>query len=159
MSAGSVTSYTLLLTGEFSPEQLTAALAGATGVPVGAIDVAHLGSCDRSMDADVYATYEPVAGNVAWMLDVSVSGAVADPPGWEQLGAALATGLGQPVLYEAEPQSDTAYWLASPEGWRTRARVDDIEPPDGWGGIAVDVQAVARKVDELPSVPVETDPE
>jgi hypothetical protein len=60
------------------------------------------------------------------------------------------------VLYPAEPLPPSAYWVALPDGSRTRARVYENDKEDG---TALVIDAVAKPVPWLPAVRVEAQPE
>jgi hypothetical protein len=152
-------SFGLLLLGELNVGRVGAALAQAASVPVGDVDVAPEGVMERNWEAAVLCTYEAAAGSVTWMLDLFLSAQLESPPGPESFAAILAEGIGEPVLYQARPFSDTSYWLADPAGWRTRARIEDVDGLEVDDRPVIAVTAVQRAVSSLPEVPVDPLPE
>ena len=146
--------YDLLLVGDLDTARLRAALAELAAVPAAAVDVAAAEAEERDWDAAVLCTYRAVRGDVSWSLDVYLT--VPEPPGVAEAAASLAGSLGLPVLYPAEAFPPSAYWLARPDGSRTRARVyeQDIE-----GEAALVIDAVAEPVAGLPRVRVQPQPE
>jgi hypothetical protein len=85
-------------------------------------------------------------------LNVYLTEAVSGPLEEAEAAAQLAVGLGVPVLYSAQPYPPSAYWLASPDGSRTRARVYGEDA-------ALVIDAVERPVALLPGVRVDAQPE
>jgi hypothetical protein len=149
--------YDLLLIGDLHLARLTAALSVLVAVPVEAVDVAAAdGGEDRNWDALVLCTYEAVRGDVTWSLDVHVSDAVPAAPDLAAAAEQLTLALGVPVLFSAQAFPPSAYWLAAPDGPRTRARVYDVDSDDG---TALVIDAVERPVAALPGVRVEPQPE
>jgi hypothetical protein len=148
--------YDLLLAGDLDVPRLASALSALTSVPVGAVDVADEGVDDRNWDAAVLATYEQVGGDVAWSVNVYLSETVTERPTEAQLAGYLADALAVPVLYPAESYPPSAYWVASPDGPPTRARVYDGQ---GDHQDLVVIDAVERPVALLPNVRVEAQPE
>jgi hypothetical protein len=146
--------YDLLLVGDLDGVRLSAALAALASVPAESVDVAGADAEERDWDAAVLCTYRAVAGDVPWSLDVYL--AVAAPPSVADAGKSLAVSLGMPVLYPAEAFPPSAYWMALPDGSRTRARVYE---QDGEDGTALIIDAVAKPVGWLPGVRVEPQPE
>jgi hypothetical protein len=148
--------YDLLLAGDLDVPRLTAALAALASVPLEAADVAAVEAEDRNWDAPVLCTYEAVQGDVSWSLDVHLRDDVPAAPDEAAAAEFLAAALDMPVLYPAEPFPPSAYWLAAPDGPRTRARVYEIDKDDG---TALVIDAVARPVAALPGVRAELQPE
>lgn len=148
--------YNLLLAGGFDRAELAEALAELAAVPVDMVDVADADSAERNWDAAVSCVYEPTAGHVSWMLDINLTDAVQSPPTEARAAAHLADRLGAPVLYPAESNPPSAYWLAAPGGLVARARVyssNDGDRPE------ITIDAVDVPVPSLPTVPVVAQPE
>jgi hypothetical protein len=148
--------YYLLLVGDLVVARLAAALAALASVAVEAVDVALVDTAERAWDAPVLCTYEAVHGDVSWSLDVYLSDAVSSAPDEAAAAAFLAVTLGLPVLYSAQPFPPSAYWLAAPDGLRTRARVYDDDQDDT---TALVIDAVAAPVASLPGMRVAALPE
>jgi hypothetical protein len=146
--------YDLLLAGGLDVPRLAAALAALAAVPVEAVDVAPADVEERDWDAAVLCTYRPVHGDLSWSVDVYVTGSA--PPSVAEAAKSLALSLETPVLYPAEEFPPSAYWMALPDGSRTRARVYENDREDG---VALVIDAVAKPVRWLPAVRVEAQPE
>ena len=146
--------YDLLLAGDLDVPRLTAALAALAAVPADAVDVAPADVAERAWDAAVLCTYRPVHGDISWSLDVYLTGSA--PPSVAVAAETLAVSLATPVLYPAESFPPSAYWLALPDGSRTRARVYENDEEDG---TALVIDAVAKPVAWLPAVRVAAQPE
>ncbi|WP_214351305.1 hypothetical protein [Streptomyces sp. CJ_13] len=125
--------YNLLTVDPVSPETMALALAGCLGIAVDDVDVADSdGDPDlRNWDAPVSCEYRAVQGDVAWSLDVYAQGHVADQPPESDLAAGFAKAAMTTVLFPAEEALPSAYWVVTPEGLLTRARLElsDDEPP------------------------------
>jgi hypothetical protein len=147
--------YDLLLAGDFDRATLAGALADLAGVAAGLVDIADRDAEERAWDSAVLCTYEPVGGDVSWLLDVySVAGEAREPDVSVAAGS-LAARLGVPVLWAAQELPPSAFWLVMPDGTRTRARVYE-----GDGDVpAYRVDAVERPVPAFPSARVEPLPE
>src|SRR4051794_5219961 len=115
--------YDLLLAGDFDRATLAGALADLTGVTADAVDIADRDAEDRAWESPVLCTYEPVGGDVSWLLDVYVAPGVTHEPEVSVAAALIATRLGAPVLWAAQESLPSAFWLVTPDGTRTRARV------------------------------------
>ncbi|WP_433719261.1 hypothetical protein ACQP2Y_32235 [Actinoplanes sp. CA-051413] len=146
--------YDLLLAGDLDTARLSAALADLASVPLEAVDVADAEAEERNWDAAVLCTCRAVQGDLSWSLDVYL--AVPEPPGAMKAAESLAVSLGLPVLYPAEPFPPSAYWMALPDGSRTRARVYE---QDKEGETVLVIDAVAKPVAWLPGIRVEAQPE
>ena len=146
--------YDLLLVGDLNLSRLTAALGALAAVPVEAVDVAAADVEERDWDAAVLCTYRPVHGDLSWSLDVYLT--VTSPPSANEAAGSLAVSLETPVLYPAESLPPSAYWMALPDGSRTRARVYEVDKEEG---TALVIDAVAKPVAWLPAVRVEAQPE
>lgn len=146
--------YDLLVAGEISFARLRAALARINGVPVEAVDVAEEDVEDRNWQAAVLCTCGRRTGDIVWSLDIYVSDAAGAQRSAAETAEELAYELRVPILYDAGGVRPSAYWLAAPDGPRTRARVYD-GPDDG----SLVIDAVARPVASLPHVRVALQPE
>jgi hypothetical protein len=151
------TGYDLLVAGDISFARLRAALARITKVPVDAVDVAGADAEDRNWQAAVICTCEPRSGDVKWSLDIYVTDAAGDQGSPARTAEELAYELRVPVLYDAGGGRPSAYWLAAPDGPRTRARVYDGPGDNDDGSLVID--AVERPVALLPHVRVALQPE
>ena len=145
--------YDLLLAGDFDRAALAGALADLAGVKTGAVDIADRDTEDRAWDSSILCTYEPVGGDVSWLLDVYVVAGAAREPDVSVAAALIASRLGTPVLWAAQESLPSAFWLVTPDGTRTRARVYE---DDGDGDVAAyKVDAVEKPVPVFPSARVE----
>ncbi|MFJ8197590.1 hypothetical protein [Streptomyces sp. NPDC096152] len=151
--------YDLLLTGR--PVR-AAVLAGALIEAVGAgevdVDVADRDGDQSTRDwaAPVLCGYSGLRGDVSMSLDIYVLDELFDQvPSEAEFAGRLASAVGAAVLYPAMEDVPSAYWVASPSGGTTRARLlsSDDEPP------VHTIDAVASAVAELPHVPVSELPE
>lgn len=149
--------YNLFLTGELRPAAMAAALASLASLPIESVDVAAADDYDnRNWDAAISCTYEPVTGDVSWMLDIELTEAVTPRPTERAAAAHLAEQLQTPVLYPADEGIPSAYWLAAPGGLHARARLygDDESDP-----LKYTIDAVERPVPSLPTLRVAPIPE
>jgi hypothetical protein len=146
-------SYYLLTTGHVDFVRLRAVLAALASVPVDMVDVAGEGVMDRNWQAAVLCTYSPTSGDIRWNLDLYFSDAVRVQPAEADAAAELARVLQVPVLYDAGLVRPSAFWLAAPDGPRTRARVFDGDDD------SLVIDAVARPVELLRGVRVDVVPE
>jgi hypothetical protein len=147
--------YDLLLAGDFDRATLAGALADLTGVPADAVDIADRDAEDRAWDSPVLCTYEPVGGDLAWLLDIYLGAGTAHEPDVSVAAQLIATRLGTAVLWAAQEAPPSAFWLITPDGTRTRARVYDED-----GDLATyRLDAVEKPVPQFPSVRVEPLPE
>src|SRR4051812_38919557 len=125
--------YDLLLAGGFGRAALAGALADLAGVPADAVDIAGRDADDRAWDSPVLCTYEPVGGDVSWLLAIYVAAGAARKPDLPVAAGLIAARLATPVLWAAQEPLPSAYWLVTPDGTRTRARVYE---EDGAGDVA-----------------------
>ena len=145
--------YFMMLIGRLDLDRLRAALAVFARVPVEQVDVSAKDIMERDWEAAVLCTYEPVAGDISWWLDIYL--AASEPPE-DELAEQLAAALGVPVVHSAQDYPPSAHWLVEPNGSRTRARIYDGDREDG---MELLVDAVERPVALLPHVKVEPQPE
>ncbi|WP_051809212.1 hypothetical protein [Actinoplanes subtropicus] len=144
--------YDLLLAGDFDRATLAGALADLAGVPAAAVDIADRDAEDRAWDSPVLCTYEPAGGDVSWLLDIYVVPGAAREPDVSVAAGLIATQLGTPVLWAAQESLPSAFWLVTPDGARTRARVYE---DDG----AYRIEAIEKPLPSFPSARVEPLPE
>ncbi|MGW6237405.1 hypothetical protein [Streptomyces sp. NPDC055094] len=138
-----------LISQPLEPSELIAALAHATGVRPGQVDVCaeEDGQDARDWEAFVLCTHHRVRGDVVMSLDVQVQPATAAygaPETEAELAAALAARTGAAVLYPDERVDPETYWLAAPAGGSpapvvTRARL-----------VAAEVAPDVTEADERP---------
>jgi hypothetical protein len=147
--------YDLLLAGGFDRATLAVALADLAGVTADAVDIAERAAVDRAWDSPVLCTYEPVGGDLSWLLDIYFGPGAAQEPGVPVTAQLIAARLGTAVLWAAQEFPPSAFWLITPDGTRTRARVYDED-----GDLAAyRLDAVEKPVPQFPSVRVEPLPE
>jgi hypothetical protein len=145
--------YDLLLAGDFDRTALAGALAELAGVMAGAVDIADRDAEDRAWDSPVLCTYERVGGDVSWLLDVYVVAGAGREPDVSVAAGLIAARLKTPVLWAAQEPLPSAFWLVTPDGTRTRARVYE---DDGAGDVvAYQVDAVEKPVPQFSSARVE----
>ncbi|MEU4692463.1 hypothetical protein [Actinoplanes sp. NPDC023714] len=145
--------YDLLLIGDLDILRMQAALASVAQVPVEKVDVGSGWSGDRNWDAPVLCTYEELDGDISYSLDIHLS---TVEPAVEELARHLAVELGELILYPAESNPPSAFWLVQPDGSRTRARIEDEDLDDTTLHV---IDAVEKPVALLPDVKVELQPE
>src|SRR3954451_18037410 len=100
--------YDLLLGGDFDRAALAGALAELSGVPADAVDIADRDAEDRAWDTPVLCTYEPVVGDVCWLLDVYVPAGAAREPDVAVAASLIAARLGLSVLWAAQESVPSA---------------------------------------------------
>ncbi len=141
------------VTGELRADRLAAALAEIFRVVPGDVEVVDTETTDpegRNWDALVFCEYEVALGQVSWALDVYAQDTVTEQPGEAELARRLAAELRCVVLHPAAEAPPSAYWLVTPDGRATRARLyasDDDEPVHS-------IDAVEDPVPQLPDVRV-----
>ncbi|MEU6084230.1 hypothetical protein [Streptomyces sp. NPDC047108] len=149
--------YNILVTHEATLERLGPALSAILGVPAPEVDVADAyGDPDgRNWDALVSCEYTAVRGDLVWSLDVYVQDQAPQHPSEADMAAQLAAWTHAAVLFSAEEEPPSAYWVATPEGRFARARllVSDEENP------VYTVEAVEAPVQQLPAAQVTRIPE
>ncbi|MFJ8918577.1 hypothetical protein ACIREK_03805 [Streptomyces sp. NPDC102415] len=147
--------YTFLTVHQPSAAAMAVALAGAVGVTAADVDVADESVGHRDWAAVVLCDRMSLAGDLALAWDVHVSPRVGPaPPPVAEVALRLAARLGTTVLHPAEGVRPSAYWAATPDGIRTRARVLD-GGMDGDGRPVFTVDAVEKAVAQLPWARVE----
>lgn len=151
--------YDLLLAGPpVSPSTLADSLAEAVGAGRVDVDVADRDEDQSGRDwaAPVLCGYIRIRGDVSMSLDIYVLDDLFDKaPSEAEFAHRLAAAIGVPVLYPAAENIPSAYWLATPSGASTRARLlsSDDEPP------VHTIDAVETAVAELPHIRVSELPE
>ncbi|MET8247750.1 hypothetical protein ABZV31_27090 [Streptomyces sp. NPDC005202] len=149
----------LLTVAEPAPASLRRALADLLTVPDEAVDVADADGDQegRHWEAPVLCTYRLLPpGDLALELDISVEDGIAGSLSEAELALGLAARVGCSVLYPAELDLPSAYWVAVPDGRSVRCR---LEPVDTDEETAYRVDAVEEPVADLPGATVETLPE
>ncbi|MFF5760223.1 hypothetical protein [Streptomyces longwoodensis] len=149
--------YNFLTVDHLSVTRVCDVLASAIEVPSASVDVADADGDQEERDwgALVLCDWAARRGDVSVSLDVFVQDAVAAPPTEPQCAVAVARVAETVVLYPAEEARPSAYWLATPEGMVTRARLlaSDDSPP------VYSIDAVETAVPQLPGVHVTLLPE
>jgi hypothetical protein len=148
--------YDLLLAGDFDRTTLVAALADLAGVTADAVDIAERDAAERAWNSPVLCTYEPVGGDLSWLLDIYFGAGAAHEPGVPVAAQLIAARLGTAVLWAAQEFPPSAFWLITPDGTRTRARVYDEDAGDL---AAYRLDAVETPVPQFPLARVEPLPE
>ncbi|MFJ6524736.1 hypothetical protein ACIQMZ_05615 [Streptomyces longwoodensis] len=149
--------YDFFVVADLPVSRIAAALATAVQVPPEVIDIADAyGEQEgRNWDALVLGDRVPVYGDASVTLSVYVQETVTAPPTEAECAAAFAAAAGTVVLYPADEAPPSAYWLVTPEGLVTRARLlaSDDSPP------VYSIDAVETAVPQLPGVHVTLLPE
>ncbi|MFF9392741.1 hypothetical protein [Streptomyces griseoluteus] len=144
--------YNLLTVEPLTLDTAAAALAQCLRVPVQEVDVADEETDQdlRNWDALVLCEQATVLGDVSTSLDIYVQESVQPQPSERELAAALAQATHSAVLFPAEEDVPSAYWLATEEGLVTRTRLNssDDERP------RYTIDLVEAPVAQLPHVPV-----
>ncbi|MCL7376011.1 hypothetical protein [Streptomyces sp. 35G-GA-8] len=153
-----------LISQRLEPSELVAALAYATGVRPGQVDVcAEVDSQDaRDWEAFVLCTHHRVRGDVVMSLDVQVQPATAAygaPETEAELAVAFAARTGVAVLYPDAGVDPETYWLAAPAGGSpdtvvTRARLAASDASSADGRPVYTVNAVETAVAAFPGAEV-----
>ncbi|MGW0766899.1 hypothetical protein [Streptomyces sp. NPDC002676] len=149
--------YNLLTVELLSLDAVTAALAQCLHVREQDVDVADEDTDQetRNWDALVFCEKATVLGDVSTSLDIYVQESVQPQPTERELAPELARAAGTVVLFPAEEEPPSAYWLAAEDGLVTRARLydsDDEEPH-------YTIDRVETPVSRLPHVTVARIPE
>ncbi len=149
--------YNLFTVDRLQPSRITGVLASCLSVEPNAVDVADIDGEqeNRNWGALVFCDYSSVRGDVSLGLDIFVQDTVASRPAEAELASSFAGAARVAVLYPAEEQVPSAYWLVTPAGLVTRARLlfsDDENP-------VYSIDAVEAEVPELPDVRVMQLPE
>ncbi|WP_405665219.1 hypothetical protein OG379_24855 [Streptomyces sp. NBC_01166] len=149
--------YTFLTVHRPAPAAMAIALAEVVGVTAAEVDVADESDGHRDWTAAVLCDRMSLTGDLALCWDVRVAPRVAPPPPTEAEAALLlAALLGTTVLHPAGGVvRPSAYWAATPDGIRTRARVLDEDDTSEDGPPSLIVDAVEEPVAQLPRARVE----
>ncbi|HEX3783798.1 MAG TPA: hypothetical protein VHX38_29390 [Pseudonocardiaceae bacterium] len=151
--------YNFFVIGELDRARLATALAALTAVPVESVDLSDSDDQDdRNWGASVSCMYAQVYGDVSWLLDIYLTEDVPRKPDEPTAAAGLAEALGTAMLYAAPLALPSAYWLAAPGGLLTRARLHSVEDSAD-ERISYRIDAVAQPVPQLPTVPIDRQPE
>ncbi|MFF0460877.1 hypothetical protein [Streptomyces mexicanus] len=149
--------YNFFTDDRLQPSRIIDVLASCLSVDPNAVDVADIDGEqeNRNWGALVFCDHSSVRGDVSFGLDIFVQDTVASRPAEDELASSFAGAAGVVVLYPAEEQIPSAYWLVTPAGLVTRARLlssDDENP-------VYSIDAVEAAVPELPDVRVMQLPE
>ncbi|MBG0854220.1 hypothetical protein I2W78_20875 [Streptomyces spinoverrucosus] len=149
--------YNFFTVDRLQPPLLSNALASCINVEPSTVDVADVDGDqdDRNWDAHVLCDYTHVFGNVSLTLDIFVQDAVPNQPNEADAAKKFAAAAQTVVLYPAAEQIPSAYWLVTPTGLLTRARLvatDDERP-------TYSIDAVEAAIPQLPGVRVMQLPE
>ncbi|MDN3262230.1 hypothetical protein QWJ26_20965 [Streptomyces sp. CSDS2] len=149
--------YNLLTVEPLTLDAVTAALAQCLRVGVQEVDVADegTGQDSRNWDALVLCEMVTVLGDVSTSLDIYVHESVQPLPSERELASSFARSAGVLVLFPAEEEPPSAYWLATESGLVTRSRLyeTDAEEP------RYTIDRVEAPIDRLPHVTVARIPE
>ncbi|MEU9763710.1 hypothetical protein ACFYYY_17505 [Streptomyces sp. NPDC001834] len=149
--------YNLFTTDRLQPPQISDALASCLRVEPNAVDVADFDGDqeNRNWDALALCDYSHVLGDVSLTMNIFVQEAVSQQPAEPDFASRFAAAAQTVVLYPAEEQLPSAYWLVTPTGLVTRARLlaSDDERPE------YSIDAVEAAVPQLPGVRVMQLPE
>ncbi|MFD0338372.1 hypothetical protein ACFVH0_06700 [Streptomyces sp. NPDC127117] len=149
--------YNLFTIDRLQPARVSNALASCLRVEPNVVDVADIDADqdNRDRDALVLCDYSDVPGDVSLILDIFVQDAVSHRPTEPEFASRFAVAAQTVVLYPAEERLPSAYWLATPTGSVTRARLlasDDERP-------SYSIDAVEAAVPQLPGIRVMQLPE
>jgi hypothetical protein len=143
--------YNLLAVEPLRLNTVNAVLAECLRVRVQDVDVADDDTDPdlRNWDALILCETATVQGDVSRSLDIYVQEAVQPQPTERDLASAFAQAAHTVVLFPAGEAPPSAYWLATPDGLVTRARLNssDDEP-------RYIIDTVESPVAQLPHVPV-----
>ncbi|MFE7040212.1 hypothetical protein ACFU9X_12375 [Streptomyces atratus] len=149
--------YNLFTTDRLQPPRVSNALASCLHVEPNSVDVADVDADqdNRNWDALALCDYSPVLGDVSLTLDIFVQDAVPQQPTEPEFASRFAVAAQTVVLYPAEEHLPSAYWLVTPAGLVTRARLlaSDDERPE------YSIDAVEAAVPQLPDIRVMQLPE
>ncbi|SFX90846.1 hypothetical protein OH786_14990 [Streptomyces atratus] len=149
--------YNLFTIDRLQPARVSNALASCLRVEPNSVDVADIDADqdNRNWDALALCDYSDVLGDVSLTLDVFVQEAVSQQPTEPEFASRFAVAARSVVLYPAEEHLPSAYWLVTPTGLVTRARLlaSDDERPE------YSIDAVEAAVPQLPGIRVMQLPE
>ncbi|GGZ79806.1 hypothetical protein ACFOOM_07220 [Streptomyces echinoruber] len=150
--------YNFFTVDRLQPPRIADALISCLHVEQGAVDVADTDGDqeNRNWDALVTCDYSYVDGDVSLALDIYVQEAVTPQPPEPETASAFAAAARTIVLYPAEENIPSAYWLVTPTGLVTRARLmasDDETPEYSIDAVEVAVPQLPRaRVMQLPEI-------
>lgn len=148
--------YNLFTVGAVDWSRLKKALSGQFAVPVEAVEVADANEFDsRNWEAWVSCEYEAVHGDVTYSLNIYATDDVEGRPTERALSIGLVGELQQSLLFPADEDLPSAYWVAIPGGPVTRARLVSSDEEES----TYRVDVVEHAVPQLPHVSVAHIPE
>jgi hypothetical protein len=147
--------YNFFVVGDLHPDEIAAALSEILHVPLSDIEVADADADPdtRNWDALVTCEYSPAKGDMTWILDIYAQDSVANQPPERDLVMTLSARTQNIMLYRSEEELPSAYWLTKPDGFVTRARVEESDDH------AFTVDAIETHIAQLPNARVERIPE
>jgi hypothetical protein len=149
--------YNLFTTDRLQPLRVSDALASCLRVEPNSVDVADADADqeNRNWDALALCDYSHALGDVSLNLDIFVQDAVSPQPTEPEFASRFAAAAQTVVLYPAEERLPSAYWLVTPTGLVTRARLlaSDDERPE------YSIDAVEATIPQLPGIRVMQLPE
>ncbi|MFF3782702.1 hypothetical protein [Streptomyces sp. NPDC001933] len=149
--------YNLFTTDHLQPSRVSDALASCLHIEPNSVDVAQVDADqdNRHWDALALCDYSDTFGDVSLTLDIFVQDSVSEQPTESEFASRFAVAAQTVVLYPAEEQLPSAYWLVTPTGLVTRARLlaSDDERPE------YSIDAVEAAVPQLPGIRVMQLPE
>ncbi|WP_370420532.1 hypothetical protein AB8O64_20585 [Streptomyces sp. QH1-20] len=150
-------SYNLFTLNPLSAIAISEALAACLSVDPKEVDAADEDGDQegRNWDALVLCGFSHVSGDTSLALDIYVQDEMATPPTESDLAQRFAAVTQTVVLYPAEEEIPSAYWLVTPAGMTTRARL--TASGDEYPVYSID--AVEAPVPQLPHVQVIQIPE
>ncbi|MFJ6012900.1 hypothetical protein [Streptomyces sp. NPDC092952] len=149
--------YNLLTVDSLPASLITLALSSCLRVESHSVDVANVDGDQESRNWDALALcdYALTLGDVSLSLDVFVQDSAPHRPTEPEFASSFAAAAQTLVLYPTEENIPSAYWLVTPTGSTTRARLlqsDDDQPRHS-------LDAVEATVPQLPDVRVMQLPE
>ncbi|MGW2085591.1 hypothetical protein [Streptomyces sp. NPDC001880] len=144
--------YNLFTIDRLQPARVSDALASCLRIEPNSVDVADIDADQDNRDWDALALcdYSDVLGDVSLILDIFVQDAVSQQLTEPEFASRFAVAAQTVVLYPAEERPPSAYWLVTPTGLVTRARLlaSDDERPE------YSINAVEAAVPQLPGIRV-----
>ncbi|MFC9427515.1 hypothetical protein [Streptomyces sp. NPDC056987] len=149
--------HNFLVADMFLPSSLGDVLAEVLSVDPLAVDTADVDGCleGRDWEALVLGDYAVVQGDLAALLEIQLAEQFRWPPDTAELAGVLSQRLNTVLLWHAEEAIPSAYWIVTPDGVVTRARVEQSEGPD----LDYTVAVVEESVPRFPSARVHLLPE
>ncbi|MFF4156001.1 hypothetical protein [Streptomyces sp. NPDC001678] len=117
--------YSLLEIDRLPPALIASALAACLHVSSSEVDVADADGAqdERNWDAPVLCDVSDAGGHVSQSLDIYVQDSVRHRPSEAELALTFSAATNTVILYPAEEQIPSAYWLATPDRLVTRVRL------------------------------------